>query len=61
MHPDGLCTCPICNGDIEWLRQENAKAAAKEETKRLRRNAQARARNQARRDLGLTKTPYGWE
>ena len=31
------------------------------EAARQRRNRNARERNQAMRDLGLTKTPYGWE
>lgn len=31
------------------------------EASRRRRNRDARERNQARRDLGLKKTPYGWE
>lgn len=31
------------------------------EASRLRRNRNARERNQAMRDLGMTKTPYGWE
>lgn len=31
------------------------------EAVRLRRNLNARERNQAMRDLGMKKTPYGWE
>lgn len=31
------------------------------EASRLRRNRNARERDQARRDCGLTKTKYGWE
>lgn len=31
------------------------------EASRLRRNRNARERNQALRSLGMTKTPYGWE
>lgn len=33
----------------------------RQEAQRLRRNRNARERNQARRDLGMVKTPYGWE
>jgi hypothetical protein len=33
----------------------------RQEAARKRKNAAARARAQALRDLGLTKTPYGWE
>jgi hypothetical protein len=33
----------------------------KETIARLRRNKSARLRNQTYRDLGLTRTPYGWE
>lgn len=35
--------------------------SVRQEAQRLRRNRNARERNQARRDLGLKKTPYGWE
>lgn len=31
------------------------------EASRLRRNRTTRERNQAMRDMGMTKTPYGWE
>jgi hypothetical protein len=31
------------------------------EASRLRHNRNARERNQAMRDLGMKKTPYGWE
>ena len=31
------------------------------EASRLRRNRNARERNQAMRDLGMVKTPFGWE
>lgn len=31
------------------------------EASRLRRNRKARERSQAMRDLGMKKTPYGWE
>lgn len=31
------------------------------EVARKHRNATRRARDQARRDLGLVRTPYGWE
>lgn len=54
----------IRNG--EWLvarfpeKEERAKLIRREAS-RLRRNRNARERNQARRDLGLKKTPYGWE
>jgi len=52
------------------IRQATSKAEALEgleggkellESPRKRRNAAARARYAARRDLGLKKTPYGWE
>lgn len=36
-------------------------AAVRREARRQRRNRNARDRDQARRDLGLVKTPYGWE
>ena len=34
---------------------------AKEKVRREYRARMRRARDQVRRDLGLTKTPYGWE
>lgn len=42
--------------EIEALLNER-----KELVKKYRRNSTSRARGQAHRDLGLTKTPYGWE
>lgn len=47
----------------EWARA-NALAlvkAIRSELSRRRRNANARARSQAMRDLGMVRTPYGWE
>lgn len=36
-------------------------AEIRKESQRLRRNKLSRERNQAMRDLGMKKTPYGWE
>lgn len=45
---------------LESERKER-QAALKAEAQRKRRNADARARYDARRSLGLKRTPYGWE
>jgi hypothetical protein len=38
-----------------------ANPPTKAESQRIRRNSRRRERDQAMRDLGLVKTPYGWE
>lgn len=40
---------------------ETLSKAVRREASRLRRNRNARERNQAMRDLGMVKTSYGWE
>lgn len=35
--------------------------AVRQTVQRLRANKRARLNDQARRDLGLVRTPYGWE
>lgn len=46
--------------NVTALEESKAKLI-RHEASRLRRNRNARERNQAMRDLGLKKTPYGWE
>lgn len=46
--------------NVTALEESKAKLIRREAS-RLRRNRNARERNQAMRDLGLKKTPYGWE
>lgn len=38
-----------------------AAQAVRREAQRQRRNRNSRERNQVMRDLGMVKTPYGWE
>jgi hypothetical protein len=40
---------------------ENTGRLIRREASRQRRNRNARERNQVMRDIGLIKTPYGWE
>lgn len=40
---------------------ESIAKLVRREASRQRRNRNARERNQAMRDLGMTKTPHGWE
>jgi hypothetical protein len=40
---------------------ETLVAAIRADAGRQRRNRSARERNQAMRDLGIVRTPYGWE
>lgn len=40
---------------------ESVAKRIRQEASRLRRNRNARERNQARRDLWMKQTPYGWE
>lgn len=56
------------NGSVQIVGQETVyepedriSKVVRREASRLRRNRNARERNRAMRDLGLVKTPYGWE
>ena len=48
------------SGDWEWVAAERA-ALVRAHASRLRQNRNSRERYQAMRDLGMVKTPYGWE
>lgn len=47
--------------DFPQLEDESKAKLIRREASRLRRNRNARERNQALRSLRMTKTPYGWE
>lgn len=55
--PDNL---PV-GSKFSALEPEFIAKAVRAEAARQRRNRNARERNQAMRDLGMVKTPYGWE
>lgn len=58
-----LMTAQEVRSNLDLLKPEPESLAklVRREASRLRRNRNARERNQAMRDLGMTKTPYGWE
>lgn len=45
----------------EYCRLDSEKIAIAKEIARLRSRISARERYQAMRDMGMVKTPYGWE
>jgi len=57
---DGSCTVTEALSFLAASDDENAAEEAKE-LRRMRRNANRRAMDNARRSCGLTKTRYGWE
>jgi hypothetical protein len=53
------CVCERCGHDA--VAAQPLTAQDKKDRAKVRRNQKARARYQAMRDLGMIKTPYGWE
>lgn len=59
VHSNG--SVQICGQETVYEPEDRISKVVRREASRLRRNRNARERNQAMKDLGLTKTPFGWE